>query len=139
MPDVARDEVSAGLHGRLRMMIAAAEVDDPALPLLRDQLLAQFGVTPDATGALTVLDRVYAGRLLRRQVPPIISACCVSWYGHWRRSNGGPSSRVAEALRPLVETWISEPSQRSDCDAKIITLAQELAGTDLIAIEDAAA
>lgn len=62
LPALAREEIAAGLDGRLRRRIAASGADDPALPLLRDELVAQLGGTADITGALTVVDRVYTGR-----------------------------------------------------------------------------
>ncbi|GAA3552288.1 hypothetical protein GCM10022197_04100 [Microlunatus spumicola] len=137
LPEVARSEVEAGLSGRLRARIAGTDVLDPALLLLRDELVVELGGTADTTGALTLLDRVYARRLLRRQVPPVVAASCLAWYGHWRRSSGGPSLDVARDLLHAVESWKADPSRRSDYDAQIIDSARELSGGDPTALEDA--
>lgn len=139
LPAVARAEISAGLTGRLRSTIAEAEEDDPSLPLLRDQLLSRLGGTAGGIGALGVLDRVYAGRLLRELVPPIIMAGCVTWYGQWRGSCGGPSLLVAESLRRAMEAWLDQPRRRSELDAVIIANARRLAGDCPVALEDVAA
>ena len=80
----AAAEVDRGLTGPLRTQIAGSRPDDPALPTLRDDLMIALGATPDTSGAMTVVDRVYADRLLRGQVPPIITASCLAWYGNWR-------------------------------------------------------
>ncbi len=138
LPALAREEIVAGLDGRLRRGIAASGADDPTLPLLRDELVAQLGGTADATGALTVIDRVYAGRLLRHQVPPIIAARCLAWYGYWRSDNGGPSLAAAEALSHAADAWVAQPSRRPELDTEIIATAQLLAGAQLIALEDVA-
>ena len=138
LPALAREEIAAGLDGRLRRRIAASGADDPALPLLRDELVAQLGGTADTTGALTVVDRVYTGRQLRHLVPPIITASCVAWYGYWRSNNGGPSLAAAEALSHAADAWVAQPSRRPELDTEIIATAQLLAGAQLIALEDVA-
>ena len=138
LPALAREEIAAGLGGRLRRRIAESGADDPALPLLRDELVARLGGTADATGALTVIDRVYAGRLLRHVVPPIITASCAAWYGYWRSNNGGPSLAAAEALSNAADAWVAQPSRRSELDIEIIANAQLLAGGQRVAPEDLA-
>ena len=79
---------------------------------------------------------VYVRRLLRHQVPAVVTASCVAWYGHWRTGNGLPSMTVAEELQQLVEVWITRPRQRSECEAAILAAAHQLAGNDLAALED---
>ena len=138
LPALAREEVAAGLGGQLRRRIAESGADDASLPLLRDELVAQLGGTADATGALTVVDRVYTGRLLRHLVPPVITASCLAWYGYWRSNNGGPSLRAAEALSGAAEAWIAQPFRRPELDAEIIAHAHLLAGAQLNALEDVA-
>ncbi len=138
LPEAARSEIAAGLSGPLRHRIAQARIDDPSLPSLRDELLVGLGATPDVTGALTLVDQIYAGRLLRRHVPPIVTASCLVWYGHWRTTNSGPSLTTAEELRRLVDQWLPHPTQRSHLDLQIITKAQRIAGDPLIALEDLA-
>ena len=139
MPELARDEVAAGLSGPVRSRIAqTAPDDDPALLGLRKQLMGELGVTADVTGALTLLDRVYAGRLLRGQVPPIITASCLAWYGHWRHTNTWPAVATADDWVSLVEAWISSPEERPAVDARILAHAEQLAVHIEPALEDMA-
>ncbi|MFT4167153.1 MAG: hypothetical protein QM650_18095 [Microlunatus sp.] len=137
LPELARTEIAAGLGGELRSRIAETDEDDPTLQRLCDRLVTRLGGTADVNGALTLVDRVYAGRLLRRQVPPIVTASCVAWHGHWRSTNGGPFLGVAEELRRAMENWIADPRQRPDLDVQIIAGARQLAGNYLVALEDA--
>jgi hypothetical protein len=139
LPEIAAAEVAIGLTGRLRHWIATTDPDDPVLHLLRDDLIARLGGTADVTGALTVVDRVYASRLLRHQVPPIITASCVTWYGHWRTSNAGPALDTAEALQGCVAAWTAHSHQRADLDVQIVAHARHLAPAPQVAIEELAA
>lgn len=58
----AAAEIARGLTGPLRTQITATRPDDPALPTLREDLMIAIGATPDAGGAVAVVDRVYADR-----------------------------------------------------------------------------
>ena len=99
-------------------------------------LIATLGGTPDVSGALRVVDRVYTGRLLRHQVPPVITASCVAWYGHWRNSNAGPALDTAQALQHSVTTWTTQPHRRTDIDIQIVAHARHLAADPLVALEE---
>jgi hypothetical protein len=66
LPMWAAAEIARGLTGPFRSKITATRPDDPVLPTLRDDLMIAIGATPDAGGAVAVVDRVYADRLLRR-------------------------------------------------------------------------
>lgn len=135
LPAIAAAEVAAGLTGLLRSRFATTDPDDPVLSLLRDELIADLGGSADCTGALTVVDRVYASRLVRHQVPPIITARCIAWYGHWRSCNAGPALETAQALAQCANAWTVGPEWRTELDAEILTHARALAGDPLDAWE----
>lgn len=136
LPELARTEIADGLGGRLRLRIAATDVDDPQLQRWRDELVAGLGGTADVTGALRLTDRIYAGRLLRDQVPPIVTASCLLWPGHWRAGDGGPSVAAARVLHEAVAAWTAHPGQRAGLDARIVSEASTLAGDHSVALED---
>ena len=136
LPGLAAAEAAIGLTGRLRAQIAATDPDDPELTVLRDELIAILGGTPDVGGALKIVDRVYTSRLLRDQVPPVVTASCVAWYGHWRNSNAGPALDTAQALQRSVTAWTTQPHQRTDIETQIVAHARLLAGDPLVALED---
>jgi hypothetical protein len=127
LPELAREEMAAGLGGPTRSLIGQTAPDEPALLRLRDDLLVGLGTTADVTGALTLLDRVYTGRLLRGQVPPIVTASCLTGYSHWRHTNNGHSLSAAHDLAQLVEEWIARPEGRHTVEAKILAYAEQLA------------
>lgn len=99
LPHLADAELRRGLTGPLRTRIAAAHPEDPHLATLRDALVTQLGGSADCTGALTLVDHVYLGRLVGGKVPPVITANCVWWYGYWRGANNGPSTAMAYAMQ----------------------------------------
>lgn len=135
LPQIAAVEVAAGLTGRLRRQIAACGAEDPALLELRDELIAGLGGSSDGIGALTVVDAVYTGRLLRGQVPPIITASCISWYGYWRSCFAGPALETAEALARCADAWTEHRDQRAALDVEILALAGQLGGDPQVALE----
>ena len=126
LPMWAAAEAAHGLTGRLRTQIAATRPDDPALLTMRDNLMIALGATPDAHGAMSVVDRVYADRLLRHQVPPVITASCLAWYGNWR-----DGAEITEEAMRLSDTWAAHPDQRATIDTQIIDLAKKIAGQPL--------
>lgn len=126
LPMWAAAEVARGLTGPLRTQIAATRPDDPALPTLRDNVLKALGATPDHLGAMSVVDRVYADRLLRGQVPPVITASCLAWYGNWR--DGAAGAEITEEAMRLADAWAAHPDQRSAVDARIVGLATRISG-----------
>ncbi len=128
LPMWAAAEVARGLTGPLRTQIATTRPDDPALPTLRDNVMIALGATPDAHGAMSVVDRVYADRLLRHQVPPVITASCLAWYGNWR---DGTRPEITEEAMRLSDTWAAHPDQRATIDTQIIELAKKIAGQPL--------
>lgn len=136
LPEQARAEVEAGWGGPIRSRIAQLEADDPELPGWRDQLVALLGGSADVDGALNLVDRVYAGRQVDRQVPPVVTAGCISWYGYWRSTNGGPSLREAESMQTAGTAWVDHPTDRSTIDATIDHLARQLAGDNPRALTD---
>lgn len=136
LPELAAAEVAVGLTGPLRTQIASTDPDDPELAVLRDELIASLGGTPDVSGALRVVDLVYTSRLLRHQVPPVVTASCLAWYGHWRNSNAGPAIDTAQALQQSVTAWTTQPPQRTDIDMQIVAHARHLASDPLVALEE---
>ena len=126
LPMWAAAEVARGLTGPLRTQIATTQPDDPALPTLRDNVMTALGATPDDHGAVSVVDRVYADRLLRHQVPPVITASCLAWYGNWR-----DGAEITEEAMRLSDTWAARPDQRATIDSQIIELAKKIAGQPL--------
>ncbi len=130
LPHLAQIELRHGLTGRLRAQIAASQSDDPQLAALRDLLVTQVGGSADTVGALTLVDRVYLGRLMQGAVPPIITAQCVRWYGYWRSANNGPSAAMANAVQGLAESWLNNPDQRSVINERIIAEARAVVGDD---------
>ena len=99
--------------------------------------MARLGGSADTSGALRVVDDVYTGRLVRQEVPPIVTAACLCWYGHWRSQNGGPSLTMADALHRAVQVWTTRPASRGSVDAQITALAHQYAGDHPTALEDA--
>lgn len=130
LPHVAQVELRHGLSGPLRAQIAASPSDDPQLVALRDSLVTQVGGSADSIGALTLVDRVYLGRLMQGKVPPVITAHCVWWYGYWRGANNGPSAAMSAAMQGLAESWLANPDQRSVIDERIIAEARAVVGDD---------
>ena len=124
LPMWAAAEVARGLTGPLRTQIATTLPDDPTLPVLRDNVLTALGATPDGRGAMSVVDRVYADRLLRGQVPPVITARCLAWYGNWR--NGTAGTKITEEAMRLADAWAAHPDQRPTLDAQIVELATRI-------------
>lgn len=127
LPMWAAAEVERGLTGPLRRQIATTRPDDPALPAMRDEVMIALGATPDADGAVSVIDRVHADRLLRHRVPPVIAARCLAWYGHWRDGTVAGADITNEATR-LAEDWLAHPDQRATIDTRVIELAKKIAG-----------
>lgn len=129
LPMWAAVEVARGLGGPLRERIATTQPDDPELTSLRDDVMVALGATPDGKGAISVVDRVYADRLLRGEVPPVITASCLAWYGNWR--DGGVSARrkITKRATQCVDDWVAHPDERPDIEARIVVLAREIAGT----------
>ena len=128
LPMWAASEVARGLSGPLRHQIAVTPPDDPGLPTLRDNLMVTLGATPDARGAISIVDRIYADRLLRRQVPPVITARCFAWYGYWRDTSTSTGSEITTAALQYAEDWAAQPEQRPTIDAQIVDLAHRIAG-----------
>ena len=130
LPHLAQAELRHGLTGPLRAEIAASSSDGPHLAALRDSLVTEDGGSADLRGALTLVDRVYLGRLMQGKVPPVITANCVWWYGYWRSANSGPSSAMADAMQNLAESWLSNPDQRGLIDERIMVEARAVVGDD---------
>lgn len=84
-------------------------------------------MTPDARGAVSVVDRIYADRLLRAKVPPVITASCLAWYGHWRDGSGSAVPETTKVALRCVEDWTAHPVQRSTIDVRIMRLAEKIA------------
>lgn len=122
LPSLARAELAAGLTGSLREQIAATSESDPRLEKLRDELVARLGGSADGVGAITLTDRVYLGRLVQGEVPPVIGAECVGWYGAWR-DHAGPSREMAATMTELAQTWVNQPLRRDDLDKAMVDLA----------------
>lgn len=136
LPLLARAEIAAGLTGSLREQIAATSESDPRLVQLRDELVARLGGSADGIGAITLTDRVYLGRLVQGEVPPVVGAGCVEWYGAWR-DYAGPSREMAATMAELAQTWVDQPSQRNELDKAIIDLARrtvDASAYDLISL-----
>ena len=127
LPMWAATEVARGLNGPLRNQIATTRPDDRELPTLRDNVMVALGATPDARGAVSVVDRIYADRLLRHQVPPVITASCLAWYGHWRDTSSTTGSAITNAATRYADNWIAHPDQRPTIEAQIVELAQSIA------------
>ena len=125
LPMWAAAKVARGLKGPHRNQIATTQPDDRELPALRDDLMVALGATPDALGAVSVVDRIYADRLLRHRVPPVIIARCLAWYGHWRDSSG---SEITNAATRYANDRITHPGQRATIDTQIVDLAHRIAG-----------
>jgi hypothetical protein len=139
LPMWAAAEVARGLDGPLRHRIATTRPDDPQLPTLRDDLMVALGATPDAGGAVRLVDRLYADRLLRHQVPPVITAGCLAWYGHWRDSSVTIGAEITKAATRYADDWITHADQRPTIDAEIVELAEGIAGhPHLVPLEDRA-
>lgn len=128
LPMWAAAEVARGLTGPLRTRIATTRPDDSTLPALRDDVMIALGATPDARGAISVVDRIHADRLLRHQVPPVIAARCLAWYGWWRDSSTTTGSEITKAAMRYAEDWTAHPDRRPTVDAQIIELARRIAG-----------
>ena len=137
LPALARVEIAAGLSGPLRNQIAVTGEHDPELVQLRDELVAQLGGSADAVGAMNVTDRVYLGRLVQGMVPPVVTAGCLWWYGHWRASCSGPSLDLAAAMIRLAQTWNDRPDQRTRLDDAIRELAQRAIDADSLDLTSA--
>lgn len=128
LPMWAAAEVDRGLGGPLRTRIAGTRPDDPGLPALRDAVMIALGATPDDRGAVAVVDQVYADRLLRQLVPPVITASCLAWYGHWRDGGVTPGSEITDATLRWTDAWVAHPDQRPTIDAQIVALAERIVG-----------
>ena len=126
LPMWAAAEVARGLTGPLRTQIATTLPDDPAFPALRDYVLRGLGATPDNLGAMSAVDRVYADRLLRGQVPAVITARCLAWYDNWRAGTAG--TEITETAMRLADAWAAHPAQRPPLDAQIVELATRISG-----------
>ena len=98
--------------------------------------------TADATEVESVLDVAHAVdgpvyiRMLRGEVPPIVTASCLAWYGQWRRNNGGPSLAIGNELSRLVKGWLALREERPGIDAQIIGHAEQLAEGTAGPLED---
>lgn len=64
---------------------------------------------------------------MQAQVPPIITAECICWYGAWR-SDREPSLEMAEAMRRLAQTWREAPDLRRTIDDEIRVVAHGTVG-----------
>ncbi|MGC4938195.1 hypothetical protein [Kribbella sp. DT2] len=106
------------------------EPDDPGLVELRDALVEELGGAADVSGAIDLTDRVYLGRVVQDQVPPIVTAHCIWWYGSWRLANQGPSLAMAEAMRLLAQSWLDQPDRRQEIDGAIRAKARDAIGED---------
>lgn len=127
LPAYAREEVEAGMSGPLRQRIAATEAQAGLLDPLRDQLVAQISGRTPQQGAIVVVDQVHLRRLVRREVPAIVSVRCLSWYGAYRHADDAHAEDIA-LLIELGQEWLHRPTRRAELSARIMERAESLVG-----------
>lgn len=127
LPGLARDELAAGLNGPLRRQIAATEATEDALDPLRDRLVTQISGLDPRKGAIVVADQVHLRRLVRGDVPPIVSAGCLSWYGSYRQPEDPDADEIA-ALLEFEQAWLDFPKRRARLDEQMMAIAVGVVG-----------
>lgn len=119
LPRYARDEREAGLTGPLRKRIAEADPDDRRLlQHLRGNLIEKLAGESGRSGAIRLADQIHLGRMRRSDVPVIVAAVCVIWYGSYRRESD-PYATTAAKLFELYREWEVSVSDRPRIEAEM--------------------
>ena len=128
LPSIARDELRAGLSGPLRTVIGDTDPSSGGpLEGLRDQLVKTLVPTTGRVGALMLADRVHLSRLVLDEVPPVIAAACVCWYGAYRDAED-PYDHQVSLLHDLYKTWLDLSTERPRTEQLMREAAWQVVG-----------
>lgn len=128
LPAIARTEMESGLAGLLRQAISAiGPRQDEELISLRDQLVRRLGGRPARPGAISLADQVHLARLVRGDVPEVVAAGCLAWYGACR-GHDDPHTRVVGVLQNLYDVWAQRSSDRPGIEEAMKTEARSVVG-----------
>lgn len=72
-------------------------------------------------------DQVHLARLVRGDVPEIVAAGCLAWYGAWR-SHNDPHTREVNVLQELYDAWVQRAGDRRELEEAMKAEARSVVG-----------